>query len=172
VPLHTILGQGQAPEFEFSAERMGGAGPVVSRVALVPTDEGGLAAPLVTNHFGATYFALHAGQYISSPGSPHRPNDQAICLVVRGSLWLDDGDEQIAIKAGDLARFMLSYPYRLLARGAGAEALLVLPADAALPTLEQSEAPGPEVAPLAIPAGGPFRLVAMREARKRARRAG
>jgi transcriptional regulator with XRE-family HTH domain len=170
IAIHKLLGDPISDEIGLPEQAL--SAPTVSRAESMFDAQGRLAASLTTGAFLASYFSLRPSENLVSSPQPSGITDQAVCLVITGTLALHTDGHIITLQAGEMARFQLADRYRLAAGRTGVEALLVLPANADMPSVGVSDVLIPErIAPSSTETG-PFRLVAMRAERNRARRAG
>jgi transcriptional regulator with XRE-family HTH domain len=146
--------------------------PTVSRAESLFAAQGKIAASLTQGAFSAAFFALRSNESLVGPPQSTVNYGWVLCLVVAGTLVLHTGGHVITLQEGDMARFQLADSYRLAAARTGVEALLVLPANADMPSVEVADVTTRERVPTTALQTGPFRLVAMRAERNRARRAG
>ena len=138
-----------------------------SRLSPAPSS---LAALRAMPPGSGAYFALRPTERLVGQGEPEASLGEALCLVVDGAVRFDMGEQSISIRAGDLALFTPSAQYRLACESSEARAFLFVPRPCQLPQIELAVSPNLSQKP-SVAIKGPFRLVEMRAARLRARRA-
>jgi transcriptional regulator with XRE-family HTH domain len=122
--------------------------------------------------FKAANITMNGSEQLSGGAATAEHGSLGLCLVTSGAMVLASGGRTITLRSGELVQFNVFAEYQLTCRSARVQALLVFPAEAAMPRFGGVETIVYTAPAVANSYSGPFKLVAMRADRSRAVRAG